>query len=417
MRVLQKGLSLVELMVALLIGVILTSGVISVYITSKASYSMNTGLGQVQEEGRFALQKMQPLLVLAGNLGCYSPPQGVPITSFLNSSDPVYNMRLPVYGFEYNGNSVDTGTGKYYSDSSAPGFSNSPTVDNTASDWSPTLSTKVAGVLSGYAVRYSDVLLIHEQIGNPPPAAINNDTGGDAGTWTYSSTNPPAMAAGQILVASNCNKEITTLVASAVDTTAHTISHSLTYAGTPGNSLAPGGLTGSWKQFTVTAGGGLVGPAQTYIFFVGKSAIDNGTSLFEVSLDTSGANAGQLGAPVEIVPGVENMQVLYGVDTDNDKVPNIYKTASAVDALAKNKKCAVNTTVAFDDCPWQDVVSVRIALIVHSDPNSVDAAPASTTAFHMLGTSYTDSFSYRPYPDRRMRRYFAQTFSLRNSLP
>lgn len=381
-RAKQRGLSLVELMVALLIGVILTSGVISVYITSKTSYSMNMGLGQVQEAGRFALQTLQPILVMGGNLGCKHPQPDVALTD--NSlpgyaTEPVYDMRKPVYGFEYTG----TGTGGYLSDSTAPGFSNSPTVDANAGDWSPSLSPLISNAIKTYAIKYSDVLVVHEAL--PSPATIAT-TGTSTTVLSYVTTNAPAMVAGQVLLASNCSPaNWSAFQAGAV--TAHTV--------TPGTAVT--------AQYNHRYGD-TVGPIQTFVFFVGKSTIDHGTSLFETYLDTSGS----LVAPVEIVPGVENMQVLYGEDTtfvppaaggaDEILTPDYYKTADNV-------------------ADWTRVVSVRVALVVHSDANSVDKAPSVTTAFHMLGTSYTDSFNYRPYPDRRMRRYFAQTFSLRNSLP
>jgi type IV pilus assembly protein PilW len=386
----QRGFSLVELMVALLIGVILTSGVISVYITSKASYSMNNGLGQVQEAGRFALGIMQPILVMAGNTGCRHPAADtVSLPTEINSPDPVFNLRHAVYGFEYTG----TGIG-------APHAATATTpIATNASDWSPALSTsalvqaKLIGSLTP-ALKYSDVLMVHELIANPTPATISGDDGSASGTLTYATANAPAMSAGQLMIASNCSNESISFQATGVTTT--TISHA--FSGTPGNTTPPSG----WPNFALS--GGSVGPAQTYVFFVG-SGIGGESSLFEASLDTTGT----LSTPKEMVPGVENMQVLYGVDTGNssgsntimDDIPNYYGTASQVDAAAA----------------WDRVVSVRVALLVHSDTNTTDQAPSSVTAFHMLGTVTADSFSYKPNLDRRLRRYFVQTFSLRNLLP
>jgi type IV pilus assembly protein PilW len=381
----QQGFSLVELMVALLIGVILTSGVISVYITSKASYSMNNGLGQVQEAGRFALGIMQPILVMAGNAGCSHPlsPDAFYDGNEIINPDPVYIFRYAVYGFEYTG----TGIGAPHAATAA-----TPIAAN-ANEWSPALSISplVQAQLIGSgtpALKYSDVLMVHEMLTNP--ATVTADTG-QFGAFTFAATNAPPMSAGMLMMASNCVKDVDVFQATGVTST--TVSHA--NSGSPGNSTP----AGAWGNLDLTKGS--VGPAQAYVFFVG-SGIGGESSLFEASLNT----AGQLGTPKEMVPGVENMQVLYGVDTDTDSIPNNYETAAEVDAGS----CGAS------NC-WNRVVSVRVALLVHSDANTTDQAPSSVTKFHMLGTVAADSFTYTPYADRRLRRYFVQTFSLRNLLP
>jgi type IV pilus assembly protein PilW len=202
-----------------------------------------------------------------------------------------------------------------------------------------------------------------------------------------------------VMIASNCNKNINAFQATGVTST--TVTHA--NSGTPGNQV-----TTLWNNLDSTKGS--VGPAQTYVFFVG-SGIGGESSLFEASLDATGA----LGTPKEMVPGVENMQVLYGVDTGTngsttvtlmDNIPDSYQTAAEVDAgVCGGSSC------------WDRVVSVRVALVVHSDTSTIDKTPSSVTAFHMLGSTHADSFNYTPHADRRLRRYFVQTFSLRNLLP
>ncbi|MFT0211622.1 PilW family protein [Pseudomonas sp. F1_0610] len=64
--VLQKGLSLVELMVALAIGMFLVLGIIQVFLTSRDSYSVNEGIARLQENGRFSLDFLTQSLRQAG---------------------------------------------------------------------------------------------------------------------------------------------------------------------------------------------------------------------------------------------------------------------------------------------------------------------------------------------------------------
>ncbi|RYZ81289.1 MAG: prepilin-type N-terminal cleavage/methylation domain-containing protein, partial [Moraxellaceae bacterium] len=45
----QKGLSLVELMIAITLGLILMSGVVKVFLNSKSTYSTQQALSRIQE--------------------------------------------------------------------------------------------------------------------------------------------------------------------------------------------------------------------------------------------------------------------------------------------------------------------------------------------------------------------------------
>lgn len=54
----QKGLSLVEILVALMISAFLISGVIQLFIGSKQTYRSNDALSRIQENGRFVLEAM-----------------------------------------------------------------------------------------------------------------------------------------------------------------------------------------------------------------------------------------------------------------------------------------------------------------------------------------------------------------------
>jgi prepilin-type N-terminal cleavage/methylation domain-containing protein len=49
------GFTLVELMVAVTIGLIILAAVSRIFVTSRASYKLDEGLARVQENGRFAV--------------------------------------------------------------------------------------------------------------------------------------------------------------------------------------------------------------------------------------------------------------------------------------------------------------------------------------------------------------------------
>jgi prepilin-type N-terminal cleavage/methylation domain-containing protein len=65
----QTGFSLIELMVALLLGLLLMSGIIAVYLESKRGFVQDEAIARVQENGRYALRLLSREIAMAGFLG------------------------------------------------------------------------------------------------------------------------------------------------------------------------------------------------------------------------------------------------------------------------------------------------------------------------------------------------------------
>ena len=94
---------------------------------------------------------------------------------------------------------------------------------------------------------------------------------------------------------------------------------------------------------------------------------------------------------VQLIPGVENIQVEYGVDTDADGIPNNYQNATQVQTGST----------------WANVVVVRLAVLVTSQIPVRDQASQET--YQLLGVSHTAA------NDRLHRRVFTTTIPLRNT--
>lgn len=62
----QMGLSIVELMVAMALGLLLMTGVVQVFLSSRQTYAANEAMGRMQENGRFALEFVARSARLAG---------------------------------------------------------------------------------------------------------------------------------------------------------------------------------------------------------------------------------------------------------------------------------------------------------------------------------------------------------------
>jgi len=72
----QRGLSLVELMVALVIGSVLIAGAVTVYSNSKKSYGESEAISRLQETARFAMSILETDVRMANFWGLTKGPDG-----------------------------------------------------------------------------------------------------------------------------------------------------------------------------------------------------------------------------------------------------------------------------------------------------------------------------------------------------
>ena len=68
----QSGISLVELLIGLVLGLFLTGGAVQTFMVTKTSYRFSDSLARVQENGRFALELISRDLRMTGFFGCAS---------------------------------------------------------------------------------------------------------------------------------------------------------------------------------------------------------------------------------------------------------------------------------------------------------------------------------------------------------
>ena len=88
----QGGFGLIEIMVAMTLGLILLLGVTSLIATNNATYRLTDNMGKVQENSRFLKNLLNKDLRMVGYKGC-ATRQNITITNTLNnSSDLAYNF-------------------------------------------------------------------------------------------------------------------------------------------------------------------------------------------------------------------------------------------------------------------------------------------------------------------------------------
>ncbi len=65
----QRGFTLVELMVSMLIGIILMAGIVTLFISSRRSFNVDGNVAGMQDEGRFALKELARDLSMVSYVG------------------------------------------------------------------------------------------------------------------------------------------------------------------------------------------------------------------------------------------------------------------------------------------------------------------------------------------------------------
>lgn len=102
----QRGLSIVELLVALVISMLLLTGVVQVFFSSKQTYASNEAASRLQENGRFALEFIAQSARHAGYVeaanATTAPPNPIATPGAANCNTP------RVCSTQGNGNASDT---------------------------------------------------------------------------------------------------------------------------------------------------------------------------------------------------------------------------------------------------------------------------------------------------------------------
>lgn len=371
----QAGLTLVELMISVAIGSILMIGVIQLFTGMRGAYTLNESMSRVQENGRFAIEYLTSDLRMAGYMGCMSASQNLDFYAHAldEADDFLANFSQGLDGYEANG----TGPGDDVTIDSL-----SPPTPDTAGAWSPALP----GQLAGEVVLDSDVLVVRymspDNVNLVPPVT-------DGTQWHTDH-------AGDCDDDGNCPYPQNTLMM-ATDCAGRAV---LFRRGNQGksNNVQPGGPALPQRYRNLGEEGEMARGIQA-AYFIGVPSSGIPTLMRQVINDSSSADL-TLEA-VELVPGVENMQVLYGVDTTG--------TRGASGHFSVDRYVTANEVTAIAD--WNSVRAVRISLLVRSEENLHDVDDP-VRDFSLQRTNV--SVDIQDELDRRNRRTFSTTIQLRN---
>jgi len=360
----QSGLSLLELLVAMVLSIALLGGVITMFTSSKGTYEVNSRLARVEENGRFAMQSIVQPIRGAGYVGCTGQYNfGVGPTSRLISSAgfamAINFAQYDVAVFDYTG----------------PG------------NWSPALDT--AYVTS--PADEGDVIAIHfpAPVSKPLPLTASMVTPtDDIQVQPYPLGNAPFQT-NQMLMIADCENR-TYFQATSYDPVAGVIEHiasapsaSSLYLGNSSANLGKPYLTGNINADNNPAS---VYPMQSVVFYLRDSTSGVGKSLWR-RVDTN--------PPEELVEGVDTMQFQVGLDVNRDgQIDGGYVEPSDPTVIANP----------------QSIAAVTISLLL-SSPEQYGTIDADSKSYKLLNHATAD---FTAPGDHRIRQVLTTTATLRN---
>lgn len=326
----QSGISLVEILVALVISLFLLGGIVQVYLGNKTTYRFTNALSEVQENGRFALETISRDLRQVGYWGCISLGTG----KFDNVTNRLVtwgNYDSDLHNFE-DENAIE-GTNDDVNGSDTLTIRGSKQGLSTITSPFAETTDRFININSSRHFENDDIILIMR-------CGANDEKGGVAGKL------PP---------------EADIVHVSGVSTPT-------------ANQLRLQHETNLSQKYENDA---IVIELQTVTYSIGPDEDGSGESALFRS---------EFGENEQLIEGIQEMQILYGIDSDADNYANQYVDSDQV--------------VDFDD-----VVSIRIMLLVTSIDQFVTETPQTYT---FNGAADITAL------DRRFYQSFTNTIALRN---
>lgn len=262
----QTGLSMVELLVAMVIQIILLAGMVYVYGSSKKMFTVNEQMARVQENGRHATDALLYDIRMSGYAGCRSVKEIAP--NIIAKSPPTFIT-----------------------------LTDGLIVYEDGSGWTnPTSLTRVAG---------SDVITLQSTRGDGI-SLTGNMTADNANIQI--SSNPDGLVANDLILISDCSSADLFRATSVSNGSTITIAHANSTNTT--NRLS--------KAYQSDA---QILSFDAHTYFVAVDAAGE-PGLYQYSLNSNSATV--------LTPGIENIQLLLAEDSGGDQQPDLYVDATGV---------------------------------------------------------------------------------------
>lgn len=368
-----RGVSLIEMMIALAIGTFLILGLARVFSASRTAYQLSEGVSRVQENGRFAIDFIQRDLRMVGHMGCVNDQ------AHLQNAGALLN-RVPAGSAGANsGVNFPLGIQAYEATKTSASTMN---LGTAASTWTPALPNAVAllNPLPG-----SDVLQLRF-LASEGAAVETIAVSGTTSTITVADGRWGALTQGGVVNPTmfglaDCSF-VDLFLPTATNETARTVS-----------------VNAVLDRFTPQpAGQTMLYRLESVVYFV-RAGTAGGRSLWRARSNTNGSYA----TPEELVEGIESLQLQLGLDRNSGAMP-----AESPSGYVGNfvRPSAMVTT----EPAWRSVGAVRLGVLASSPDRA--AAGQATVGRSVLGVTFTPADA----ADTRYRFGYESTIAMRNRL-
>jgi type IV pilus assembly protein PilW len=290
----QSGFTLIEIMIALLVGLFLLGGIMQIFINTKQTYRVQDSLSRLQENARYALELLTHDIRLTGYFGCGGSSVKVIannplIAPVAHSGNGTVVVASTITGGNDNAGSFTT---------PFPALTSSPL--SSAVSGTDALTVQFGESCGGYTT--APMTTVNPNGGTPAKMSTTQSCGSNITPGTDISVGTP-------LVISDC--ATADIFRAATDTTQ--------------NKDTTGTATSAFSKAQYNAGSEIMlYRSYTYYIRAGSSGV---SALWR--FDNNKTVVGNQN-PGEIVEGISNMQILYGVDSDSDGTANFYVASASV---------------------------------------------------------------------------------------
>lgn len=359
----QRGLSIIELLISMVISMAVVAGAVEVVVNSKRSFLDQDEVTFIQTNARFALDLLAKDIRMAGYLGC-ATKQSMEVA-----------------------NSIDDDAGGYISLHGLTGFDGESNTDDFPDDFK-------ADALTG-----TDAILIR-RASNSGEMDVGKHVAASATIHLWKEHSYPSGSTLMIADAT-CRNVGIFQVSGPSGLPANHINHN-TGSGTKnctkiikGNFSCNTSCTPT-KCAGYSTAAGSYGPGSKVMEFVSRAYYVGDSTLFPGMPALKRRTLNVIGAPStseeEIAIGVEDFEILYGVDNDRNGSVDQYRSAASMDLDG-------NGTITDDE--WDQVSNVKLSLVFRSQNAVLSKAEKHTLAG-------------KDYNDRYMRQIVNSTVKIRN---
>lgn len=336
----QAGVTLVELMIALVLGLIIAAGISQIFVSSQKTYRITEEQSRLQESARFSFEFLSRNFREAGYSGCRAVEQ-LNIQVLANAPIPSYSENNIVSGSEATSSTL----------------------------WSPALNSDIENDV----IAETDTLSIQKG-GSCGATLVGNLSSANANIQVLA-PNSCNISSGDVLMLTDCED-------------AHIFRATNTPNGTSLQTIAHAASQNTGTHFCLNQSGvgtGSCGSGNSKLYGADAELLVFTSLTYYIGTGAGGENAlfvydSTSTSKTELVEGVEDMQVQYGVDTDDNDIPDDYQTADAIET-ANN---------------WNKVISAEVSLLLRTQKDNLTTAN-QTFSYNGTTTNATDKRLYHIY--------------------